>query len=175
MSTQADWGALYTAHRDAMYRVVRAALRGPGLLHHDDDVVQEAIRSLMASPPTSSVRNWEAVMVSAAKNKAIDLVRSAAVRKAGPEIEDEHYRPEDYADLSDDVSEDLDRQRRAQQLRALLKVLPERDGDVVWRRSGLEEPRKQVAVDLGVTPGRVSQITEAALEQLRDEIEKEER
>lgn len=175
MSPPPDWGALYTANKDAMYRVVRAALRGPGLLHHDDDVVQEAIRSLMASPPADGARNWEAVMVRAAKNKAIDLIRSAAVRKAGPEIEDEHYRPETYADMAEDASEDLDRQRRAQQVHALLKVLPDRDRDVVWRRSGLEEPRKQVAVDLGVTPSRVSQITEAALERLRAELEKEER
>ena len=174
MSSPPDWGALYTAHKDAMYRVVRTALRGSGLLDQADDAVQEAVRSLMASPPQEA-KSWEAVMVSAAKNKAIDLVRSAAVRHAGPEVDDQHYKREAYLDLSEDVAEDLDRQRTAVRVRAWLNVLPNRDRDVVWRRSALEEPRKQIAADLGVSPGRVSQITEGALERLRDEIEKEER
>lgn len=174
MSYEPDWGALYTAHRDAMYRVVRSVLRGSGLLDQTDGAVHEAVVSLMAAPP-QEVRNWEAVMVRAAKNRAIDLVRSAPVRKAGPPIEDKYFRRETYSDLAEDVSEDLDRQRRAQRVRALLKVLPDREREVIWRRVGLEEPRKQVAADLGVTPGRVSQITEAALEHLRAELGKEER
>lgn len=169
-----DWAALYSAHKDSMHRIAKTVLRGAGLLDQAEDAVQDAMRSLVASPP-EGVRNWEAVMVLAAKRKALDLLDSAAVRHAGPEVEDQHYRRELYADLSEDVVEDLDRQQLGVAVRASLKVLSERHRDVVWRRAALEEARAQVAADLGVSPGRVSQITEAALEQLRDEIGKEER
>lgn len=169
-----DWAALYEAHKDSMHRVAKTVLRGSGLIDQAEDAVQEAVTSLMKSPP-QNVERWEAVMVSAAKNKAIDLLRSAAVRHAGPKVEDQHYRSETYPDLSEDVSDDLDRQWTAVAVRDWLKVLTERDRDVVWRRAALEDPRDQVAADLGVSPGRVSQITKAALERLRDQIEKEER
>lgn len=169
-----DWAALYAANRDAMHRVAKTVLRGSGLTDQAEDAVQDAIRSLMASPP-QEVKSWEAVMVFAAKRRALDLLNTAHVRHAGPEVEDQHYRSETYQDLSEDVSWDLDRQRMAAAVHDLLRVLPERDRDVVWRRSALEAPRDQVAADLGVSPGRVSQLTKAALEQLRDTIEKEER
>lgn len=158
-----------------MHRVAKTVLRGSGLIDQAEDAVQDAIRSLMASPPQEEVKSWQAVMVSAAKRRALDLLATAHIRHAGPQIEDQHYRSETYSDLSEDVSGDLDRQRMAAAVRDLLRVLPERDRDVVWRRSALEDPRDQVAADLGVTPGRVSQITTAALKQLRDTIEEEER
>lgn len=169
-----DWAALYEAHKNSMHRVAKTILRGSGLIDQAEDAVQEAMRSLMRSPP-QNVERWEAVMVSATKRKAIDLLRSAPVRHAGPEVKDQHYRDETYPDLSDDVSEELDRQRAAADVRDRLKMLPDRDREVVWRRAALEESREQVAADLGVSPGRVSQITKAALKQLRDIIEKEER
>ena len=158
-----------------MHGVARTVLRGSGLIDQAEDAVQDAVRSLMASPPKEEVKSWEAVMVLAAKRRALDLLATAHVRHAGPEIEDHHYRSSSYPDLSGDVAEDLDRQRLAAAVRDLLRVLPDRDRDVVWRRSALEDSRDQVAADLGVTPGRVSQTTTAALKRLRDTIEKEAR
>jgi len=169
-----DWAALYAAHRDAMHRVAKTVLRGTGLLDQAEDAVQDAMRSLMASPPRS-VQKWEAVMVSAAKNKAIDLLRSAYFRHAGPEVMDQHFPTQTYSNLAEDVSEAIDRQRAAAIALNLLKLLPERERDVVWRREALEVPREQIAAELGVSPGRVSQITKAALQQLHDLIEKGER
>jgi DNA-directed RNA polymerase specialized sigma24 family protein len=76
-----DLAALYLQHRDAMYRVAASVLRGAGLVNFAADAVQDAIVSMMTSPP-SGVRNWEAFMVAAAKRKAFDRCRSAAVGAA---------------------------------------------------------------------------------------------
>src|SRR5688572_27623395 len=106
-----DWAALYQKHRDPMYRVAATVLREAGLADQAEDAVQEAMVSLMASPP-QDVQNWEAVMVSAAKRRALDRLRSAAVRHAGPGLGPEHDTG-DGSDISQDVADAVDRQRLA--------------------------------------------------------------
>lgn len=163
--SQPDWAALYQRHKDAMHRVAASVLRAAGLADQANDAVSEAMTSLMGSPP-AGVQNWEAVMVTAAKRKAIDLLRSAAVRHAGPELGPEH----DYADsvdIAEDVAERVDRER----LRAVawdgLSVLDTRHRKVAWEYIALERPRAEVAAELGVSPGRVSQMAKRVLEELR--------
>lgn len=161
-----DWAALYRTHRDAMHGAAKLILRGAGLTDLSGDAVQDAIESLMKSPPRD-VRNWQAVMVTAAKRKAIDRLKSAAVKHAGPELSDEHQHstPDPY----DEVDEGIDRRSV---VRAALATLNDRERDVVVRRVVLEHPRDQVAAELNVTPARISQITKAALEKMREMIEK---
>jgi DNA-directed RNA polymerase specialized sigma24 family protein len=52
-----DWAALYLRHRDAMYRSAASILRGAGRTDLVLDAVQEAMTSLMASPPAAA-ENW---------------------------------------------------------------------------------------------------------------------
>ncbi|MDK6499285.1 sigma factor, partial [Escherichia coli] len=65
-----DLGALYLRHRDAMHTVAASVLREAGRASEAEDAVQDAIVSIMASPP-ENVRNWEAFLVTAAKRKAL--------------------------------------------------------------------------------------------------------
>ncbi|MBE0011740.1 sigma-70 family RNA polymerase sigma factor [Arthrobacter sp. AET 35A] len=154
-----------------MHRVAASVLRGAGLVDLAKDAVQDAIVSIMTSPP-SGVRNWEAFMVAAAKRKAIDRCRSAAVVHAGPEFSTEkHDRAADY-DLVEDVVEDLERERHAQKIQMVLPVLDERHLTAVWQFVALERPRSEVAAKLGVTPPRVSQMTKSALDSLRKELDR---
>lgn len=166
-----DWGALYLRHRDAMHRVAASVLRDAGLEAQSADAVQEAMVSLMTSPPTQ-VDNWQAVMVTAAKRKAIDRLRSADVRHAGPELSEEHH-PLD-ADFSDDVAAALDRQRLAAQVFDSLAVLDVRHRKALWEYVALERPRTEVAAELGVTPARVSQMCKRGLELLRESMSQKE-
>ncbi|MEH3138815.1 MAG: sigma factor [Mycobacterium kyogaense] len=73
-SPRPDLGALYLAHRDAMYKVAASVLRDQGLQSQAADAVSEAIVSILASPP-ENVANWEAFLVTAAKRKALDIIR----------------------------------------------------------------------------------------------------
>jgi len=163
---QPDWAALYLKHRDAMHRVATKVLREVGIAHQARDAVQEAMVSLMASPP-DDVRNWEAVMVATTRRRALDRLDSAAVRHAGPELSEVHDRA-DGGDVSEEVAESIDRKRATAVVWDSLAVLDDRHRKVAWEYVALERPRAEVAADLGVTPGRVSQMAKRALEHLRD-------
>lgn len=164
-----DLGALYLRHRDAMYQVAASVLREVGRASEAADAVNDAIVSIMASPPRD-VRNWEAFLVTAAKRKALDRVRSAEVRHAGPEfVEAIHARPDDI-DLAEDVADNIDRKDRAGHAWDCLSILDERHRKAVWETVALERPRSEVAAELGVSPGRVSQMTTRALALLREEM-----
>lgn len=166
-----DLAALYLLHRDAMHRVAASVLRSAGLVDLAKDAVQDAIVSIMASPP-SEVRDWEAFMVTAAKRKAVDRCRSAAVVHAGPEFSpDKHDRAADI-DLAEDVIQDLEKVQRARKIEVVLHVLDERHRTAVWEFAALGRPRSEVAAELGVTPPRVSQMTKRALNLLRHELDR---
>jgi RNA polymerase sigma-70 factor (ECF subfamily) len=155
-----------------MYRVAANILREAGIADQAGDAVQEAMVSLMASPPRN-VRNWEAVMVATAKRRALDRLDSAAVRHAGPELSEEHDQA-DLTDVSEEVVELVDRQRAAAVVWDSLAVLDGRHRKVAWEYVALERPRAEIAAELGVTPARVSQMTTRALEELRDALNREE-
>jgi RNA polymerase sigma factor (sigma-70 family) len=168
-----DLGALYVRHRDAMHKVAASVLREAGLASEAGDAVQDAIVSIMASPPTN-VQNWEAFLVTAAKRKALDRIRSADVRHAGPAlIESRHDRPDD-TDIAEDVAADLDRKQSAAVAWDCLSILDDRHRKVVWETLALGRPRNEVAAELGVSPPRVSQMTTRALTLLREEMNKRE-
>ena len=164
-----DLGALYLRHRDAMHRVAASVLREAGRASEASDAVSDAMVSIMASPPRD-VRNWEAFLVTAAKRKALDRVRSAEVRHGGPELVTSAHDRAETTDIAEDVADAHDRGRRAALARASLSVLDERHRTAVWQTVALERPRADVATELGVSPARVSQMITRALALLRDEM-----
>lgn len=168
-----DLGALYLRHRDAMYKVAASVLREVGRASEAPDAVNDAIISIMASPPRN-VRNWEALLVTAAKRKALDRVRSAEVRHAGPEFVEAIHDLADDTDLAEDVAVAIDRRERAGHAWDCLSILDERHRKAVWETVALERPRSEVAVELDVSPARVSQMTTRALALLRDEMRRRE-
>lgn len=155
-----------------MHRAAAKVLREAGIADQANDAVHEAMVSLMASPP-GEVGSWEAIMVATAKRRALDQLRSAAVRHAGPELSEEHDQA-DIGDLADEVAETVDRQTAAAAIWDKLAVLDDRHRKVAWDYVALERPRSEVAADLGVTPARVSQMARYALRQLRDALGSEE-
>lgn len=167
--THPDWAALFEKHRDAMYRVAASVLRGRGLANLRFDAVQNAMESLIRSPPKEEPRSWEAYLVLAAKRRALDIIKSADVRHAsdGALKVDKSAEADDFAE----AEEAIDRQRRAVRFWSKLNLL---DG---WQRYVAEQyltqrlSRQQVAEDLGVTPARISQIARQASEVLREAME----
>lgn len=166
-----DWAALYQKHRDAMYRVAARTLRSAGREAEAEDVVTNAMVSLMESPP-SGVKNWEAMMVKATKLRAFDYLKSAAVKHAsGTELLDHDGAAQ--ATLEDDVIQAVDRQRAAANAWDALSLLDERHRYVAWEYVAKRRPRDEVAAELDVSPARVSQMATKALNQLKEALEKE--
>jgi RNA polymerase sigma factor (sigma-70 family) len=167
-----DLGALYLAHKDAMYRVARRVLREAGLEIEAEDAVSAAITSVLRSRPTG-VKNWEAFLVAATRKKAIDKLRSAAAKHAGPELGPEHDLPGDQ-NVAEEVAHLVDAQRRVRHVRTIVATLDPRLQTVAWEYIGKERPRQEIAAELGVTPGRISQMAKQVQELLRETISREE-
>lgn len=149
-------------------------MREVGRASEAPDAVNDAMVSIMASPP-QGVRNWEAFLVTAAKRKALDRVRSAHVRHAGPELREATDDRVDDTDLAEDAADALDRKERGALALDCLSVLDERHRKAVWATVALERPRAEVAAELDVSPARVSQMTTRALVHLREELTRRER
>jgi len=164
-----DLSALYLRHRDAMHKVAASVLRDAGHASESDDAVQDAIVSIMASPP-EKVRNWEAFLVTTAKRKALDRIRSAAVRHAGSEFVEAIHDRDDGSDLAQGVADAIDQKERAGMAWGCLSILDERHRNAVWQTAALGRSRSEVAAELNLSPARVSQMTTRSLALLREEM-----
>lgn len=162
-----DIAALYLRHRVVLLAVARSVLRDTPQRDHVEDVVMEVMTSLGERPPTGPVHNWEAFLVRATRNKAIDLLRSAAARHQGGPIEDDQHPKTDQF-IPDDVAERVDNQRAGADLWDKLCLLDPRDRRILWEYKALGRPREDVAREFGISPARVSQISTASLKTLRE-------
>lgn len=170
---RADLAALYHQHKNAMHGIAAMVLRDVGLASEAPEAVQDAMVSILESPP-EGVRSWEAFLVTAAKRKALDRVRSARVRHSGPALSETGHDFADGTDTAEDVADAIDLQRRAGYVWDALPILNEQRRKVAWGVVAKERPRGEIAAELGVTPGRVSQIRKEALAELRDIVLKAE-
>lgn len=169
---QPDLGALYLKHRAAMYAVASSVLRGSGCQALAEDIVMEAMTSVLATPPTQMVMNWEAFFVQITKRKAIDLVRSAAVKHAGGALPADREPAADIH-LADEVVERVDDEHLGRHLWDLLARLEPRDRRILYEYKGKGRLREDVAGEFGISPARVSQISTQALRTLNDQLTKE--
>ncbi|MGN7970200.1 sigma-70 family RNA polymerase sigma factor [Microbacterium sp. 22296] len=146
-----DWAALYQKHRNAMYGVAYEVLRGSGRVDLAADAVQEAMVSLMKSPPAETPRSWEPLLVVTAERRALDMVRSAAVVR-GFEFSEE-FLPGEVGSGEDETLERLEKIARA---RPVIARLDAQEHYVLAQYIVLDRLRGDVAAELGVTPARVS-------------------
>ncbi len=162
-----DWAALYQKHRDAMYGVAYQVLRGSGRVDLAADAVQEAIVSLMKSPPAEEpLRSWEALLVATAKRRALDMIRSAAMVR-GVAFSEDYLR----GAVPSEEDETLERLEKIARARPVIARLDAQAHTVLAQYIVLDKPRAEVAAELGVTPARVSQIATKVLAQINAAVE----
>lgn len=169
---QPDIGALYLKYRQTMRAVASSVLRDTAHRDDVDDVLMDVVTTLVEKPPSKQVTNWEAYLVRATRNKAIDLLRSAAARRAGGPVE-EHHHPAIDQYLADDVAEHVDSLRAGALVWDVLAVLEDRERKILWHYKALGLPRAEVAAAFGIDPSRVSQISTAALKKMREALPEE--
>jgi len=153
-----DLGALYERHRDVLWRVAQRQL--PRFMHDRvGEVISHVFMKIGEDPPAESVRNWEAFLIDRVKKRAIDVYRKEHVNRFG------EFPAEDAAVLgvTDGVATSLD----ASSVKSILSRLESR------RRQVLEEvvlagrPAKDLAMEWGVSEGRVSQLKADALKRFK--------
>lgn len=162
-----DIAAIYEEHKNVMYRMAYAILREHDLTAEAEDVVHNVITELLSKPPSKTVDNWQAYLVKSVKFRALDKIKEAFVKnRERSSVESPDY-PDDTQDLSQDVADDLERLADAAHLHEHLATLPSQERQVLWRVFGLEEKQKTIADEMGLSPGRISQIRKDGLTKLR--------
>ncbi len=157
-SASPDLAALYVKHGDMLHRVAAATLRGSGRVEDSRDVVHDAFEEVLKGNVPDEVRDWKAFLITVVKRRALDRVKSAAVRKAGPSLDADTLVPVASDDLAEAVAAELDAERRAQQVREALAVLDARQRKVVEAFVFEERKQADIAAELGVNRSRVSQL-----------------
>lgn len=157
-----DFAAVYDANRHKLRAYAASLLRGAGLANQAEDAVQEAVMALWkrfqvsGTPPA----DWFAAMMNKVRFCALDMIKAAGVRPASGVSLDadgstfQVAAPGDFA--ADHASSGV--------LRAALAALedPQQRG-VLYLLFYEDKTQAQIAKELGLTPGRITQIKQAAL------------
>ena len=171
-----DLGAIYAAHRGAMYRAAarilgpyEQALRGVSA----EDVVSQVVGDWQAKGLPRTVSNLRAYVITSTRNRAIDTLRHATRELDADDtvrIRLERRLSGGWAtemvDADTDVEaaalEHIDQER----IRAHIHLLTDNERYVIQERVFKRRPANEVADELGVSPQRVSQLARAGAERL---------
>jgi RNA polymerase sigma factor (sigma-70 family) len=184
-----DLAAVYSANATRFRRLAARALRGYGLSHLAEDVVSEAVLAVWNHPP-EVVDSWAALIIRKIRLCAIDRGRKAKVERAdlsgppsslGDDGDSQVWHQSrldagrdiaggEYHD-AEDPAELVERDHQVDAVRAAIARLSSPDREIVTRIKLGEETGKAVAIDLGITPGRVSQILKRAMHTLEHDTE----
>jgi RNA polymerase sigma factor (sigma-70 family) len=148
-----------------MRRAAAAYLRARGIdAKVADDAVGEVFRRLLQSGVPANVADdkWEAYLVRSATNAAIDEIKKLSRRvdrvdQAG-DISETRADQADESTLEDAVIEAVERVRIVDLVRAKVDLLPDAQRRVVAGRHFDGRSNEELATQIGVTSGRISQI-----------------
>lgn len=160
--------AVYRESAVKLRRVAYASLYDAGLQDQADDIVMNAVAEVLEKEPTG-IENWEAFLVTVVRRRAVDLMRSASVRRRDGGEHDADLTPSDRTDLVEaeekvDVLADLAR---------AVDALNQLDGqlhDVAYGFFWQQKTQAQIAQELGISQPRVSQLAAEARKQLQQAI-----
>ncbi|RFA21761.1 sigma-70 family RNA polymerase sigma factor [Subtercola boreus] len=164
MARAPDLAALYLEHREALLRAAKHQLVRFSAVHRAEDAVHEVFAHLMKTLPEHKVENSAFYLSSAVRNRAVDI----KLQEAG------HDRRGDNAiAVSVDIAgvktfeAEFDRGRAANLVNRALAEVPEDERLLVLTLYRDGRKNKDMAEELGVTAGRISQLHKQALQNTR--------
>ncbi|MDQ1547522.1 MAG: hypothetical protein QOH69_2426 [Actinomycetota bacterium] len=159
----------FREHRDVLYRIAVARLRGAGLQGDAQDVVSTAVLSLM-DHPVAAVTNWRALLIDVVEKKVVDHLRSAwSRRRDGREPKPDDVK-DDRFDIAD-AEDEIDVLKAIQVATDALNALPEPHQTIARECLWHERKQNEVATALGISQPRVSQVLKEAKNMIASKIE----
>lgn len=152
-----------------MYATARSMLKGDSGVVQADDIVMDAMKSVMTSPP-GHVQNWESFLVRVVQRRALDHFRTSHVKHAAGQPLPDVDLADPLQNTAEDASEAVDRSRNAATASALMRDLPEKHQVVLRQRVMEGASLAETAKALGVSGARISQLQKEALQTLKDRL-----
>jgi RNA polymerase sigma-70 factor, ECF subfamily len=143
------FAGLYDRHAALVYGIAKRILNDPV---QAEDVTQSVFTMLWAKPSSFGGGNFAAWIARVARNAALDIVRSAAVRTREPEM------PEDIAtdsDLEDEVFSRIQSSAVVQALRALPDEQREAIEQAYFQGFSYSEVADRLGTPLGTVKSRI--------------------
>ncbi len=163
-SDKAAFAVLYDRYAALVYGICKRILRDPS---QAEDVTQSVFTMLWAKPNAFAGGSFGAWIARVARNAALDVVRSAAVRTREPEM------PTDLPATGDLEHEVFTRVQSSAIVRAL-KTLPAEQRDAIERAyfDGLSyrEVAQQLGAPLGTIKSRIRSGLRQLCEMLRQQV-----
>lgn len=169
-----DLAAVYLAHRGRLWAHARRTLPA-GLRHEAETAVMEVFTRLHArqqrEPLPEPAAGWQPYLLTAVRNACYDLIRAAPVTVPVDTTELEARHRGDVAGdpTADDALDDVERHHQRALLAPALRALPPRSREIIARWVN-GETNKTIGEALGLTGQRVSQLRKQVLQQLREEV-----
>ena len=160
--------AAYRNCAASLRRVAYATLYDAGFASEADDVVTNAIAEILEKQP-SDVENWEAYLVTVVRRRAIDFLRSAAVRHRDHSDYDVDVAPADRFDF-EEAEDKIDVVAEMARAVEALNGLDDRLHGVAYSFFWAPKTQAAIAGELGVTQVRVSQLVGEARKKLQEHI-----
>lgn len=143
------FATLYDRNAALVYGICNRILRDPA---QAEDVTQTVFTTIWARPKSFSGGNFSAWLSRVARNAALDVIRSAAVRTREPDM------PEDLVaagDLEDEVFSRLQSRAVAQALRELPPEQREAIDQAYFQGLSYREVAERIGVPLGTVKSRI--------------------
>ena len=168
----ADLAALYQRYHHRLRR--HAAANLPASLQHEADVALMTVFTRLVKARSDGrlkePRNWEAFLVTAVTNACRDIVKTARENEEIDVSDPRTHRDADPDPTGDAAVDHLEHAARVDRARAALEALGERSRTIVIGAEVYERTNRDLGKELGLTGQRVGQLYDEALEQLREEV-----
>lgn len=149
------------------HKLYRFALRITGQRQDAEDVVQEVLEKVWKTAPEQSavVQNWEAWCMMLTRNRSLDKNRSAALRRMAP-IESVL----EYKNLAQSPAQYVETLDMAEQIKRLMRKLPEKQRLVIHLRDVEELTYDEIAETLQIPLDQVKVNLHRARKAIRERI-----
>ena len=163
VSDRAAFTALYDRHAALVYGIAKRILNDPA---QAEDVTQSVFTMLWAKPEAFGGGNFAAWISRVARNAALDIVRSAAVRTREPEM------PAEVASESDLEDEVFSRLQTSAVVEAL-RTLPDDQRDAIEKAYFQGLSYSEVASRVGAPLGTVKSRIRTGLRRLWETLQRQ--